>query len=64
MNACRLGQILKDFNHSHLGSNIRYEGATGFEFLFSQSTFCSLTYSQILQHLCHWTVGRDGVIHK
>jgi len=52
MNACRLGRILKELNHSHLESNVRNEGAKGFNFLLSQSTFPSLPYNHILKYYC------------
>jgi len=47
MNACRLAQILKELNRSHLESNVRNEGAKGFSFLLSQSKCPSLTYKHI-----------------
>jgi hypothetical protein len=66
MKACtrRLGQILKELNHSHFDTNVRNEGAEGFDFLLSQSTFHSLKYNHVFKHFCHWTSSRDGIINK
>jgi hypothetical protein len=64
MSACRLGQILKELDHSHLDNSVRNEGSKGFNFLFSQSTFLSLTYNYILKHFYQWTVNRDSIRKK